>query len=89
MASVEGLLVFMILVAGIPLIVIEARKFRKMRVILIGYLAVILASITSSLIIAGETGILSMMRSVCIMMAGLFFGAGALLSFKRMKKVIE
>lgn len=89
MASVEGIVVFLILVAGIPLIVIETKKFPKMKVILMGYLIVIVASLASSMIFAGQTDMLSLTRSVCIMVAGLFFGAGALLSFKRMKKVIE
>lgn len=89
MVSVEGVVILMVVALGFPLIVMETKKFPKMKYMLIGYMCMIVASIFGTDMIAGATGIAEMARSVSIMAAGMFFGAGAFLSFRRMKKVIE
>ena len=89
MVSMEGVVVLIILAAGFPIMVMESRKFPKMRYMLMGYACVIIAGVFGTGVMPGTAGITEMARSVSIMAAGMFFGAGAFLSFRRMKKVIK
>lgn len=87
--SIEGLIILLIVLLGFPLMVMETRKYPKMKYMLMGYICVVVASIFATRMVPGSPGIAALGRSVCIMAAGLFFGAGAFVSFRRMEKVIK
>ena len=87
--SVEGLVILVIVLLGFPLIIMETKKYPRMKYMLLGYICVVVASIFATRMIPGTAGITAMSRSVCIMAAGLFFGAGAFVSFRRMEEVIK
>lgn len=89
MLSYEGIVILLIVLLGFPLMMMETRKFPQMKYMLLGYICVVVASIFATRMMPGSAGVVEMGRSVCIMAAGLFFGAGAVVSFKRMKGVIK
>ena len=89
MTSIEATLILIIFALGFPLMFMETKKFPQMRYMLLGYLCIIVATAFATIITPGETDVIALARSVSVMAAGLFFGAGAFISYKRMKKVIK
>ena len=89
MTSFEAALILLISALGFPLIFMETRKFPQMRYMMLGYLCILAATAFAIPMKVGEARVVALARSVSIMAAGLFFGAGALISYKRMKKVIK
>ena len=89
MISVQAALILAILALGFPLMFMETRKFPQMKYMLLGYLCVLVATAFATVTTPGKADVMALARSVSVMAAGLFFGAGALISYKRMEKVIK
>lgn len=89
MISIEAALILVISALGFPLMFMETRKFPQMRYMLLGYLCIIVATAFAIVMTPGKANVIALARSVSVMAAGLFFGAGAFISYKRMEKVIK
>lgn len=89
MASLQGIIILLIIALGLPVMAMETKKDPKMKYMLLGYVCILVASIFAAKMIPGDYGITEMARSVSLMASGLFFGAGAFVSFRRMKRVMQ